>query len=593
MGVPPHRFRDLPSVTVLGHAVPLATTRRSRLAGLAHLDHAEAGAGLLIPRCSSVHTFGMRFALDLVFLDRDGRPRSFRRAVPPGRLVWDRRAGAVLELPCPPGERAVAGREARPPTMTVREVQVPSLSLERLRDTIEPQARQRFDAGLSRARELFAGREVWNVNSTSSGGGVAEMLWSWVGLARGAGVGMHWLTINGPAEFFALTKRLHNYLHGEVGDGGPLGDEERILFDRISRENAAAVLAEVGPDDIALLHDPQTAGLIPDVVGAGRPVVWRCHVGADERNELTAQAWDFLAPYVTEADAVVFSRRAFVPDCCKGMPVAIVPPSIDAFSPKNQEIEPATVRAILRRVGLLEPAVGEREPKTVFRRPDGSESWVERRCEVVGEGALPDADAPLVVQVSRWDRLKDPVGVMHGFAGVLAAGHDAWLVLAGPSVGAVSDDPDSAAVLAEVEADWRGQPESVRSRVLLACLPMEDLDENGAIVNALQRQATVVVQKSLKEGFGLTVTEAMWKARPVLASATGGIEDQIEDGVTGILLSNPLDLDAFAAAVGDLLGNPEHARAIGEAARESVRANFLEDRHSRQYLELFGRLLSA
>jgi trehalose synthase len=592
--VTPRRFRDLPSATVLGRAVPLARTLRSRLAGLSHLDRADAGAGLLIPRCSSVHTFGMRFALDLVFLDRAGRPCSFRRAVPPRRLVWDRRAVAVLELPCSPGERAAAGCEARPPTMTVREVQVPSLSLQGLRDTIEPQARQRFDAGMSRARELFAGREVWNVNSTSSGGGVAEMLRSWVGLSRGAGIGMRWLTIDGPAEFFALTKRLHNYLHGEVGDGGPLGEEERILFDRVSRENAAAVLAELGPDDVVLLHDPQTAGLIPDMATAGRPVVWRCHVGADDRNELTAQAWDFLAPYVTAADAVVFSRRAFVPECCEGMPVAIVPPSINAFSPKNQEIEPATVRSILRRAGLLDAAVpGEEEREPVFRRLDGSEARVERRCEVVGEGALPGADARLVVQVSRWDRLKDPVGVLYGFAGVLAAGHDAWLVLAGPSVGSVSDDPDSAAVLAEVEADWRGQPEAVRSRVLLACLPMEDLDENAAIVNALQRQAAVVVQKSLKEGFGLTVTEAMWKARPVLASATGGIEDQIADGVTGSLLSNPLDQDAFAAAVAGLLGNPEHAGAIGEAARASVRANFLEDRHSRRYVELFERLLSV
>ncbi|HET9163018.1 MAG TPA: glycosyltransferase [Solirubrobacterales bacterium] len=580
-------------MSVLGRSVPSATTRRARLLGLSHLDRAEAGPGLLIPRCAGVHTFGMRFALDLVFLDREGRPCSFLRAVPPRRLVWDRRAGAVLELPCPPGERAAAGRDARPPTMTVREVQVPSLSPQGLRDTIEPQARERLDAGLRRARELFSGRTVWNVNSTSSGGGVAEMLWSWVGLARGAGIEMRWLTIEGPEEFFVLTKRLHNYMHGEVGDGGPLGEEERSLFDRVSRENAAGALAELGPDDVALLHDPQTAGLAPHIAAAGHVVVWRCHVGADERNELTAQAWDFLGPHVTEADAAIFSRRAFVPDCCAAMPVAIVPPSIDALSPKNQEIEPATVRAILRRAGLLEPASADDGAEPVFRRPDGSEARVERRGEVVGEGALPGADARLVVQVSRWDRLKDPAGVMHGFAGVLAAGHDAWLVLAGPSVGAVSDDPDSAAVLAEVAADWRCQPESVRSRVLLACLPMEDLDENGAIVNALQRQAAVVVQKSLKEGFGLTVTEAMWKARPVVATATGGIEDQVEDGVTGILLSNPLDLEAFGAAVGDLLANPEHAQAIGEAARESVRARFLEDRHSRQYVELFERLLSV
>lgn len=588
------RLRRLPAVTVLGHEVPLAATARSRLLGLSRLDLEEAGPGLLIPRCSSVHTFGMRFALDLVFLDRRGRPCSFRRAVPPRRLAWDRRASAVLELPCSLGERAAAGREARPQTMTAREVQVPSLSLERLRGLIGPQSWQRFEAGLRRARELLANRQICNVNSTSSGGGVAEMLWSWVGLARGTGIEMSWLTIDGPPEFFALTKRLHNYLHGEVGDGGEVGDAERAVYERVSRENAEAVLARLGPDDIAFLHDPQTAGLIPLVVASGRPAIWRCHVGADESNELTGAAWRFLAPYITRADAVVFSRRTFVPDVCAGMEVAIVPPSIDAFSPKNQEMEPPRVRAILRQVGLLAPPDGEDgdgvEP--TFERSNDGESRVERRCEVVGEGELPAADARLVVQVSRWDRLKDPAGVMHGFAEVIEAGHDAWLVLAGPSLGSVTDDPDSAAVLAEVEADWRRQPDPVRARALLACLPMEDLDENGAIVNALQRQATVVVQKSLKEGFGLTVTEAMWKARPVVASATGGIADQIEDGVTGVLLRNPLDLTTFAADVGELLGNPEHARAIGEAARESVRANFLEDRHTLQYVELLGRLLT-
>jgi trehalose synthase len=286
----------------------------------------------------------------------------------------------------------------------------------------------------------------------------------------------------------------------------------------------------------------------------------------------------------------VFSRRAFVPESCEEMLTAIVPPSIDVFSPKNQEMEPEQVRAILRQVGLLEPHGSERaEP--AYRRADGSEALVGRRCEVGGEGELPGPESRLVVQVSRWDRLKDPAGVLHGFAEVADA--DAWLVLAGPSLGAVTDDPDGAAVLAEVEAEWRRLPDAVRSRVLLACLPMEDLDENGAIVNALQRQATVIVQKSLKEGFGLTVTEAMWKARPVVATAVGGIGDQIRDGVSGVLLDDPLDLKAFAAAVDELLADPERARAIGEAARRSVRDNFLEDRHILQYVELMERLLAG
>jgi trehalose synthase len=588
------RLSRLPTVEALGREVPCASGAQARLLGLAHLDRTQVGMGLLIPRCSSVHTFGMRFALDLVFLDRDGRPCSVRRAVPPRRLAWDCRASAVLELPCPQGDRVAAGQwEARPETMTVHEVNVPSLSLERLRGVIDRSAWERFEAGLRRVEELLGERQIWNLNSTSSGGGVAEMLWSWVGLARGIDVGMRWLTIAGSADFFTLTKRLHNYLHGELGDGGDLGEGERSTYEQVSRDNDDAILARLGADDIVFLHDPQTAGLIPHLVDAGRTVVWRCHVGADERNELTGAAWDFLAPYVSKADAVVFSRRAYVPEFCEGMLTAIVPPSIDAFSPKNQEMDREQVQAILRRTGLLSPLDDPDEAPPAYLRPDGSEARVERRCEVAGEGELPGPDANLVVQVSRWDRLKDPAGVMHGFVEVLGAGHDAWLVLAGPSLGSVTDDPDGAAVLAEVEADWSRLPGQVRSRVLLACLPMEDIAENGAIVNALQRQATIVVQKSLKEGFGLTVTEAMWKARPVVGTAVGGIVDQIEDGVNGVLLQNPLDSKQFATAVGDLLTDPERAAVIGEAARERVRANFLVDRHTLQYVDLLERLLAA
>lgn len=587
------RLQDLPSAVVLGRNVPVARTRSARLLGLSHLRLDEAGPGLLIPRCRSVHTFGMRFPLDLVFLDRAGRPVSFRRAVPPRRLAWDRRAHATLELPCPQGERvAAADRGARLEPMTASEVNVQPRSLERLRDVIGPDAWRRFELGLRSAAELFEGRRVWNVNSTAAGGGVAEMLWSWVGLARDVGVDMRWLTIAGPTEFFALTKRLHNHLHGELGDGGGLGEAESVCFERVSRENAESVIPRLNPGDVVLLHDPQTAGLAPHLAAAGHTVVWRCHIGADDRNESIDAAWEFLAPHVTAAGAAVFSRQAFVPDCCKGMLTRIIPPSIDPFTPKNEEMAPDRVHAILRQAGLLRTEGGA-EGEPLYLRADGSEARVERRCEVAGEGELPGADARLVVQVSRWDRLKDPAGVMHGFAEVLAGGGDAWLVLAGPSLDSVSDDPEGGAVLAEVEAEWRRLPGPIRSRVLLACLPMEDLDENGAIVNALQRQAAVVVQKSLREGFGLTVTEAMWKARPVVATATGGIADQIEDGVTGVLLPNPLDLKAFAASVGGLLADPERAEAIGAAAHESVRASFLEDRHTLQYVELFQHLIAA
>jgi trehalose synthase len=598
------RLRRLPSTTVLGRRVPVAAGPRARLLGLSRLDRAEAGAGLLVPGCSSVHTFGMRFALDLVFLDRCGRALAVQREVPPRRFVSERGAVAVLELPsgtlseqesssstsAGDSDKTMSARdvEVRP---VAREVEVPPLSLERMRGLIDADDWGMLEVGLRRAEELLRGREIWNVNSTSAGGGVAEMLRSWVGLARGVGVGMRWLTIDGTPDFFTLTKRLHNLLHGELGDGGELGEPERAVYERVTGASAEAVLERFAPRDVVFLHDPQTAGLIPQIVDAGRTVIWRCHIGADDGNGYSAAAWDFLEPYVTHASACVFSRQAYVPEYCREMVTAVVPPSIDAMSPKNQAMAPERVRAILRHVGLLDGGEGE-DAEPAFERADGTLQRIERKCEVVSMGELPDADTPLVVQVSRWDRLKDPVGVLRGFAEIASGGAEAQLILAGPSLNSIADDPDSADVLAEVEAEWGRLPDGLRSRVHLACLPMQNLDENAAIVNALQRQATVIVQKSLKEGFGLTVTEAMWKGRPVVATATGGILDQIEDGVTGMLLPNPLDLKAFGAVTLDLLNSPQRAEQIGLAAHERVRKAFLENRHTLQYVDLLGRVLN-
>jgi trehalose synthase len=201
-------------------------------------------------------------------------------------------------------------------------------------------------------------------------------------------------------------------------------------------------------------------------------------------------------------------------------------------------------------------------------------------------------DARLVVQVSRWDRLKDMAGVMTGFADhVDTMPADVHLLLVGPDVAAVSDDPEGAGVLAECLAQWQTLPAATRARVHLVGVPMDDVDENAHIVNAVQHYAAVVVQKSIVEGFGLTVTEAMWKSRPVIASAVGGIQDQIVDGQHGLLLRDPRDLDAFAGALRRVLLDPELARRLGQSAAARVQDQFLGDRHLIQYIDLFSRLL--
>jgi trehalose synthase len=211
---------------------------------------------------------------------------------------------------------------------------------------------------------------------------------------------------------------------------------------------------------------------------------------------------------------------------------------------------------------------------------------VDRQADVVRLGRAPSADDPIVLQVSRWDSLKDPIGVMRGFAALIDVGHNAQLVLAGPTVLSIADDPEQAAVLNEVEDAWRALPRAIRNHVHLACLPMADVEENGAIVNALQRHAAIVVQKSLREGFGLTVTEAMWKSRPVVASRVGGIGDQIEDGVSGLLLKDPRDPQEFSAALARLLNDRSYAERLGEAAQRRVAENYLGLRHLTQWAQL-------
>jgi trehalose synthase len=472
----------------------------------------------------------------------------------------------------------------------VEEIHVPPLSLAGLESLLDPQDWQTFQTGLAGAGELLAGRSIWNVNSTATGGGVAEMLRSWVSYARGVGMDMRWATIGGSPPFFELTKRIHNMMHGAPGGDGALTDKDRDLYEQVTNANAEEMVAYIKDGDVVFLHDPQTAGLIPRLKNTRATIVWRCHIGIDEPNEFARAAWEFLKPYVELTDACVFSRAAYAPSWTSELVTAIVPPSIDVLAPKNREMDSDCVRTILNHVGLIvDPAVEGKMPS--FVRHDGTPGRVDRFCEVLSSGPPPGVDNPLVVQVSRWDSLKDPIGVMRGFAEHIINGTQSHLVLAGPNVRAVADDPEGAQVLDRTEQAWRALPPAQRSRVHLACLPMNDVEENAAIVNALQRQATVVVQKSIQEGFGLTVAEAMWKARPVVASAVGGINDQITDSVNGLLLKDPTDLEAFGMMVLGLLRDPDRARELGWNGREHVRKNFLENRHTLQYLELLQRLL--
>ena len=469
----------------------------------------------------------------------------------------------------------------------LHQVEVHPVALEQLARLLGPDRAERFAHAAERARARLLGRRVVNVNSTATGGGVAELLQTLLAYGRGAGVDARWVVVDGDADFFEITKRIHNHLYGTAGDGGPLGARERRHYEEITGRNAERLHAVIRAGDIVILHDPQTAGLTRHLGHAGVKTIWRCHVGIDEQNEHSENAWAFLRPYLDDLDAFVFSRAQFAPPWVPRDRVAVIPPSIDPFSAKNEQLESPEVIRLLQHAGLLAgDAVGA---AASFSRRDGSRGHVARRADLLGTGSPPEPSVPIVLQASRWDVMKDMRGVMIGFAETVAENSDAHLVLAGPEASGVADDPEADDVLRDCLDTWAGLPDWIRRRVHLACVPMADGDEAAAIVNAMQRHATVVVQKSLAEGFGLTVTEAMWKGRPVVGSAVGGIVDQIVHGETGLLV-DALDLNQYARAVCSLLADPRLADQMGVSGRNRVRDDFLGDRHLEQWASLFERL---
>jgi trehalose synthase len=470
----------------------------------------------------------------------------------------------------------------------VHAVDVPRLPVSRLEPVIGPARYGELTRAVGQVRPVLAGHTIWNVNSTAAGGGVAEMLQVLVGYVQDLDISIGWLVITGDAGFFAITKRLHNQIHGSKS-GAPLGAAEAEHYTQMLAANAVELAARVRPGDVVLLHDPQTAGLAAPLAQAGARVIWRCHIGVDWDDEVTRAAWDFLRPHLAAAEAYVFSRQRYVPSWIPAGKAWIIPPSIDPFSPKNQQLDVGAVAAILVKLGVLEGAAPT-APATFVRR-EGDVGTVSRPAVIIGEGR-PGPDDPVLVQVSRWDRLKDMAGVMRGFADHVVPDGDGYLMLVGPAVKDVSDDPEGAAVYGQCLLQWRDLNSPARRRILLVTLPLDDIDENAAMVNALQRHATVIAQKSLAEGFGLTVSEGMWKGRPVIGSAVGGIIDQIAEG-TGILLPDPADLAAFGSAARLLLGHQDQAARIGHAAHVHVREQYVGDVHLLRYAKLLGTLLGG
>jgi trehalose synthase len=364
------------------------------------------------------------------------------------------------------------------------------------------------------------GRRLQNINSTAVGGGVAEILTRMVPLLRELGVEATWDVIKGDEAFFDVTKAFHNALHGKPET---ITDEMLECY----RETIQANLSQMDfTGDVIWVHDPQPAGLITRKKQLGRAWIWRCHIDVSTPQ---ARAWEFLAPYVEQYDASIFS----MPDFAQRMsiPQFMVAPSIDPLSDKNRELEKSYVTGVLEKHHL-------------------------------------DPERPILTQISRFDRLKDPLGVIAAYK-LVKKRHDCQLVLAG---GGAPDDPEGSEVLGEAQEAAGSDPDI---HVLLLP-PFSDLE-----INALVRGSTVVFQKSIKEGFGLTVSEALWKRKPVIGGAVGGIKLQIINGVTGFLVHSP---EGAARRAAQLLADADLRERLGENGRLHVKQNFLLTRHVKDYM---------
>jgi trehalose synthase len=451
-----------------------------------------------------------------------------------------------------------------------------------------------FDAAAAQTRALFEGRRIININSTPAGGGVAEMLDSAIGYSQGMGVDARWYVIEGDARFFEITKRIHNHIYGLPGDDGPLGETEHADYFAIHKGVVDELRAIVGPNDVVVIHDPQPAGLVPLAKELGVPVLWRCHIGVDDSTPHDVEGWEFIRRYVEGADRYLLTRTSYAPTWMAPEKIHTVRSSIDPMAPKNRPLDADFVRHLLVHYGFIQGTDADRaalaDPNVLaFTHRDGTPGIVRRRADILQAGPPIPADAPLIVQISRWDRMKDMPGVARAFAEHLLD-TDAHLALVGPAISGYADDPEGALLLHEAMDAWKSLPGEARERIHLACIPMADLDENALVVNALQRHATIITQKSFSEGFGVTVIEAMWKGTPVVGSTVGGLREQIVDGESGFLVE-ATDYDGFAAVLRRLLTEPGLATKIGQAGHDRALDLFTVDRHLRRYAGLVTRAI--
>jgi trehalose synthase len=380
--------------------------------------------------------------------------------------------------------------------------------------------------------EPLKGKRVLHVSATAFGGGVSEILYTLVPLMRDVGLDAHWHVIFGKEEFFEATKLLHNSLQGAEET---LSEEQWKVFDEINQMNAEGLQGEW---DVVIVHDPQPIGLRRGARAKGKRWIWRCHIDLSTPNPAPIER---LLPMIEEYDASVWHMGQYVPNDMgrHREAVNIMPPAIDPLSPKNMAFSPEDAAFVCRQFGI-------------------------------------DVDRPLITQVSRFDPWKDPIGVIDAYRQVTEQVPEAQLAMVGSMA---TDDPEGMEYFNKT-FEYAGGDDDIKI--------LSNLNNVGAIeVNAFQSQSDVCLQKSIREGFGLTVTEALWKGRPTVAGNVGGIPLQIEDGVSGFLVNSPQEC---AERCTEILGNPELGKNLGRQGKEHARREFLTPRLLRDWLDLFTEL---
>ncbi len=443
------------------------------------------------------------------------------------------------------------------------------------------------------------GRKLWMINSTAQGGGVAEMLPMMVALLRELGLSTEWVVIGSDKpEFFHFTKRLHNLIHGA---GEPeISPSERAVYEEVNRRNAAEFESWLGPRDLVVVHDPQPMPMISYLEQAKDIcAIWRCHIGLDERVPATRAAWNFLEPYAAPYERVVFSAPDYIPRYLAEK-ASIIHPALDPLSHKNRSLNVHKFAGILCNSGLIP----EYEPVLTPRFAHSA-----RRLHPSGVFVPADAGGdigivfrPTVTQISRWDHLKGFAPLLEAFARLKSgrvrrpkeSGRHrrrlklARLVLAGPDPESVQDDPEAVEVLRQLSDHYRALSPELQRDVVLLSLPMASLKENALMVNTLQLSSTVLVQNSIREGFGLTATEGMWKAHPVLVSNACGLRQQVRDGVDGRINPAPEDPDVLATLLDEMLSNANQRTEWGRNAQRRVLEEFLIFTQLRRWLRVLA-----